>query len=253
MSGLNRRALLHKNPDLFSDHAFLHHEIAERLVTYLQENPNFSPQSILEMGAEDQQLKALLSEAFPKATYDTLNESENKSPVDLVVSNLYLQNSSNIETTVQMMKDHLNPNGKIFLSSIAYGSFENCMMPDGPEFNEYPEIKRLGDYLHTHGFIDVIMHLEKITLQYNDLQALLKDIRVAGGRLQAPLMKGLRTQNWYQAWVEHMKKQADDNGIYEITIEILYGHAQMPPLHAKPLNEQNEAFFDIKKLRTQNL
>ena len=253
MSGLNRRAFLHKNPDLFSDHAFLHHEIAERLAMYLQENPHFLPKSILEMGAEDQQLKTLLNEAFPDASYNTLTESESKSPVDLIISNLYLQNSSNIETTIQVMKDHLSPNGKIVLSTIAEGSFENCMMVDGPELNEYPGIKRLGDYLHSQGFIDVIMHLEKITLQYNDLKSLLKDIRVAGGRLQAPLMKGLRTQRWYQSWAEHMKKQADDNGIYEITLEILYAHAQMPPLHAAPVNEKNEAFFDIKKLRTRDL
>lgn len=253
MSGLNRRALLHKNPDLFGDHAFLHHEIAERLVMYLQENPNFSPKAIAEIGAEDQQLAHLLQQAFPNASYQTFTESDQTEAFDLIISNLYLQNSANIETTIQAMKDHLNPNGKIFLSTISEGSFDNCMMVDGPEFNEYPSIKRLGDYLHSQGFVDVIMHLEKITLQYNDLKSLLKDMRVAGGRLQAPLMKGLRTTNWYQAWVNHMNQQADDNGIYEITIEILYGHAQMPPLHAAPLNDKNEAFFDLKKLRTQNL
>jgi len=253
MSAFNHRALLHKNPDLFKDHAFLHHEIAERLVTYLQENPNFAPKSVLEMGKEDQQLMTVFQEAYPNTSYEELREGDDKPNVDLIISNLYLQNSANIETTIQTMKNHLNPNGKIFLSTIAEGSFENCMMVDGPEFNEYPSIKRLGDYLHSQGFVDVIMHLEKITLQYNDLKALLKDIRVAGGRIQSPLMKGLRTKNWYQSWVNHMHQQAVDNGIYEITIEILYGHAQMPPLHAAPLNEKNEAFFDLKKLRTQNL
>lgn len=252
MSSFINRALLHKNPDLYADHAFLHHEIAERLVTYLQENPNFTPKSVLEIGTEDHQLESLLKDAFPEISYDLLNEGDNKSAADLIVSNLYLQNSHNIETTIQSMKDHLNPNGKIFLSSIADGSFENCRMIDGPEINEYPGIKRLGDYLHSQGFIDVIMHLEKITLQYNDVKSLLKDVRIAGGRVQSPLMKGLRTKNWYQAWIDHMNEQAVD-GIYEITMEILYAHAQMPPLHAAPLNEKNEAFFDIKKLRTKDL
>lgn len=252
MSGLNNRALLHKNPDLYANHAFLHHEIAERLVTYLQENPNFKPKSILEIGAEDQKLESLFKSLDPNIRYEYFSENDQKAHADLVISNLYLQNAVNIETTIQAMKDHLNPNGKIFLSTIAEGSFENCMMIDGPEINEYPGIKRLGDYLHSQGFIDVIMHLEKITLQYNDVKSLLKDIRVAGGRVQSPLMKGLRTKNWYQAWVDHMNEQAVD-GIYEITIEILYAHAQMPPLHAAPLNEKNEAFFDIKKLRTKDL
>lgn len=248
MSKLNHRALLHKNPDLIGQHAFLHHEIAERLVTYLQENPSFIPKSIMEIGALGPKLLMLFQENYPAASYQYFDATKENQPVDLIVSNLFLQDSTNIETTVQTMKDHLNPNGKIFLSTIAHGSFDECMMVDGPEFNEYPEIKRLGDYLHGQGFIDVIMHLEKITLQYNDLNALLKDIRVAGGTLHSPLMKGLRTPKWFNAWQTHMNKQAVD-GIYDITLEILYAHAQMPPLRATSLNENNEAHFDIKHLR----
>lgn len=243
------RALLHKNPDCLAEHLFLHHEIAERMLSYLAENPNFKPTQILEMGRIDDVLKACCQATYPDAAFDVLDyEAQLPLRADLVISNLFLQDAPNIETAIATMKDHLNPNGKIFMSTTGLESFANCIMPDGPEFNDYPDIKRLGDYLHSQGFIDVIVHVEKITLQYNQLDAMLKDLRVAGGRVARPLMKGLRTRAWYEAWAKHMDKAKTDD-IYDIEIEILYAHAQMPPLRAASLNQDNEAHFDIKHLK----
>ena len=87
---LNRKQLQY-HPKLYGNHAFLHHEIARRMVEYLDEG--LTPATILVDGAFDHYLSDLLRQRFPTAeiweNIESITDSAQR--FDLVVSNLYLQ------------------------------------------------------------------------------------------------------------------------------------------------------------------
>lgn len=240
------RSFLYQNIDLFPNHAFLHHEIADRIHSYLSDVFIHNPeQQFLIEGDCDHYLQNRLKEAYPQLKNC---QSKRRHDADLLISNLVLQNASNIEETITAYQENLAPKGRLILTTIAHGSFESCFLPNGPMLNPLPDIRALGDYLHSLGFVDTVMHIEKITLTYETIETLLMDLRILGRPHFQPICKGLRTPNWFSKWKAHMDQQKSGE-YYEISLNILYGQASMPPMLSVGLDENKEAKFSIKNLK----
>lgn len=240
------REQLQYNPELYGKHAFLHHEIARRMVEYLE--PELAPKSILVDGAFDPYLSDLLKERFPTAVImeniDSLTDSTLR--FDLIMSNLYLQDVWEFEDRIRAYQIRLNAGGKLFFTTIGTGSFPEISYPGGPLVNEFPDIEDIGDYLHALGFKNAVLFIEKINLTYEKLDTLLKDARVIAGKPFASF-KGLRTYQWLEKWRAHAEKLKNEADLYDIGFDVIYAEGSLSDI--KNLQgENNEVYVDITNL-----
>ncbi|PWD85370.1 hypothetical protein DC080_06850 [Ignatzschineria cameli] len=245
-NAVNRQQLQY-HPELYGNHAFLHHEIARRMVEYLDES--LAPQKILVDGAFDHYLSDLLQARFPEATIWENIESLTDPTLrfDLVVSNLYLQDVWEFEERVRDYQIRLNAKGKLFFTTIGTGSFPEVSYPGGPLLNEFPDIEDIGDFLHALGFKNAVLFIEKINLTYEKLDTLLKDARVVAGRPFSSF-KGLRTYRWLEEWKRYAaeKLKAEDQ-LFHIGFDVIYAEGTLSDI--KNLQgEDNAVYVDISQL-----
>lgn len=246
-----RRDQLQYHPELYPEHAFLHHEIARRMVEYLE--PELTPNSILVDGAFDGYLTTLLKERFPKAVAMENIESLTDPALrfDLIISNLYLQDVWEFEARVRDYQVRLNAGGKLFFTTIGTGSFPEISYPGGPLVNEFPDIEDIGDYLHALGFKNAVLFIEKINLTYEKLDTLLKDARIVAGKPFSSF-KGLRTYAWLEAWRKHAEKLKNEESLYDIGFDVIYAEGSLSDV--KNLQgANNEVFVDITNLSAKKV
>lgn len=245
---LSRRNLQY-HPELYAEHAFLHHEIARRMVEYLEED--LMPATILVDGAFDHYLSELLQARFPNAQVEENIESitDSAKRFDLIISNLYLQDVWEFEERIRDYQIRLNAKGKLFFTTIGTGSFPEISYPGGPLMNEFPDIEDIGDYLHALGFKNAVLFIEKINLTYEKLDTLLKDARIVAGK-PFTSFKGLRTYQWLENWRSYAEKLKNEDALYDIGFDVIYAEGSLSDI--KNLQGQNnEVFVDITNLSTK--
>ena len=245
---LNRKTLQY-HPELYPEHAFLHHEIARRMVDYLDET--LTPKHILVDGAFDHYLSELLQARFPEAIIAENIESltDATARFDLIISNLYLQDVWEFEERVRDYQVRLNAQGKLFFTTIGTGSFPEVSYPGGPIMNEYPDIEDIGDYLHALGFKNSVLFIEKINLTYEKLDTLLKDARIVAGKPFSSF-KGLRTYQWLEEWRAYAEKLKNSDNLYDIGFDVIYAEGSLSEIkNLQGMN--NEVFVDITNLSTK--
>lgn len=244
----SRNSLLH-NRERYAEHGFLHHEIARRMVDYL--NEEHQPQRILNDGAFDNYFTELLQQRFPGAEIVENIESVEHDPAarfDLIVSNLLLQDVWEFEERVRDYQIRLNANGRLFFTTIGVESFENMTFEDGIAMNEFPDIEDIGNYMHALGFKDSVLFIEKIDLTYEKLDTLLNDARVVAGRPFEPF-KGLRTKAWLDRWKAHAEV-LHDGEFYRVPFDVIYAEGSLSDIK-NLTGEGNEIFVDITNLGTK--
>lgn len=242
----------------YAEHAVLQHEIADRLISYL-DDPTFDPTKIVNLFPRDGYLTRALHTQFPRAHILELNPTkgiyaqlcdEPDHQADLLLSNLCIQDEYEIGKVIDLCWQTLKPNAHLMLSIIGFDSLLNLIENENSlQFNVFPEIKTFGNALHAAGFIETVMHIEKITLTYTSLDTLLKDIRITGVR-PFTNFKGLRTSGWLKKWQSYMRDtQFDPNTqLYHVDLEIIYGQAKMPAMIGKKAI-QGEAYFSLSDLQ----
>ena len=244
----------------YEKHAVLQSEIAHRMVDYLDE-PSLNFETILDFGARNLELSHLLQQRFPKSVlhaYDPLWQyltddqaviylPDGKLPkCDFLISNCVFQDEVDWRKTAEKFYASLNPNGSLFFTSLGLGSFE-VLIDAGLPFNPLPEIRELGDLLQAVGFIKNVLHVEKITLTYENLETLFADIRITGA-LPLRYSQGLFTPRWKQKVIDYLYAHCWQNNLYHIDVEVIYAHAQMPEL-ASVKSEGNVAYFSLDHLK----
>ena len=99
---------------------------------------------------------------------------------------------------------------------------------DSPHVHGFIDMHDLGDMLVHAGFADPVMDMERITLTYDDVLGVLRDLKGLGAHNAASArMRGLtgksrfaRFRKTYEAMVQ--------NGRIPATFEVVYGHAWAP-------------------------
>ncbi len=196
------RELLHKNrkrvSENFSDHNFLHHEVANRIAENVEFlNREFS--SILEIGAMDKYLQNLLS-SFSKSSENLTQfhfceneESLPKTPesFDLILSNLNFHLINEIPQFLIQIKNLLKPNGVFIagffgeenLSELAHVLYETENEIYGgisPRMPPTIDVKTAANLLAKTGFQNPISDFAKIEVEYSNPLNLLKDLKMMG-------------------------------------------------------------------------
>jgi malonyl-CoA O-methyltransferase len=104
-----------------------------------------------------------------------------------------------------------------------------ALAPAGaPAIHPFADMHDVGDLLVRCGFADPVMDMERLTLTYRDLAALLAELHAAGGRTALTgRSQGLRGRAW-RAHLEERYAAFQVEGRVPATFEIVYGHAWKP-------------------------
>ena len=127
----------------------------------------------------------------------------------------------------------LAPGGLLMFSS--YGPDTLCELREAwrsvegergaARVHEFIDMHDLGDMLGAAGFAAPVMDMERITLIYEGMDALAKDLRASGqGGARADRPRGLVTRRRWSAVSEAYERRRA-GGRLPATIEVVYGHA----------------------------
>jgi len=173
---------------------------------------------------------------------------------DLVFSNLALH-WWDLERTVAELRRVLRPGGLLLFSTL------------GPD--TLMELRRswaaADDYIHVHAFVDMhdvgdalvraaladpVVDMERITLTYRDVNALMADLKTLGaGNVAAGRPPGLTGKGRFQAMRAAYEQYRTEVGLLPATFEVVYGHAWAPD---KPLSQgrrDGSAVFSLCQLK----
>lgn len=174
--------------------SFLTQEIAERLserLDYMSIRP--SRMSIL---GPKEDLQPLLAQRYREAKFADRS-------VDLILSNLQLQEEADLPACFQSCLAMMNTNGLFHFSMLGPDTLRELGFQQ-----TYPDMHHVGDALLQAGFQNPVMDMEYLTLRYVDREKLRDDLQLFG----------------YTPLVDLIELHSS----YDITIEVIYGHAWKP-------------------------
>ncbi len=157
------------------------------------------------------------------------------SSMDLVWSNLALQWCNDLPATFVELNRVTRSDGLVMFSSFGPDTLKELRTAfDGVDgynhVNRFADMHDIGDMLVAAGFADPVMEMEKITLTYDDVKAVMQDLRSIGAHNatagRAPGMMG--KAKWTRIVQNYETLRRD--GKLPATFEIIYGHAWKVPV-----------------------
>jgi len=153
--------------------------------------------------------------------------------VEMVWSNLALQWCNDLPATFVELQRVLKVEGLLMFSSFGVDTLQELRTAfhgvDGHNhINRFADMHDIGDMLVAAGFADPVMEMEKITLTYDDVRAVMQDLKSIGAHnATAGRASGLMGKAAWQRVTENYEKLRRD-GKLPATFEIIYGHAWKP-------------------------
>ncbi len=153
--------------------------------------------------------------------------------VELVWSNLALQWCNDLPATFVELQRVLKPEGLLMFSTFGPDTLKELRMAfSGVDthnhVNRFTDMHDIGDMLLAAGFAEPVMDMEYITLTYQDVRALMNELRAIGahnatsGRASGMMGKAA----WHQVLENYERLRRE--GKLPATYEIVYGHAWKP-------------------------
>ena len=153
--------------------------------------------------------------------------------VGLIWSNLALQWCNDLDRTFAEMHRILRADGLLMFSTFGPDTLKELRQAfakiDGySHVNRFVDMHDIGDLLVNNRFSTPVMDMEYITLTYDDVISVMRDLKAIGAHnvLQGR-QQGLMGKNkWQQVIGEYEKLRRD--GKLPATFEVVYGHAWKP-------------------------
>ena len=99
---------------------------------------------------------------------------------------------------------------------------------DHNHLNRFADMHDIGDMLVHSGFADPVMDMEMLTLTYDDVRDVLRDLKSIGAHnATAGRGQGLMGKKTWARFVENYERMRS-NGKLPATFEVIYGHAWKP-------------------------
>ncbi len=155
------------------------------------------------------------------------------SSVEMLWSNLALQWCNDLPATFIELNRILKVEGLLMFSSFGVDTLNELRTAfrdvDGyNHLNRFADMHDIGDMLVAAGFADPVMEMEKITLTYSDVRAVMQDLKSIGAHnATAGRAPGMMGKAAWQRVTENYEKLRRD-GKLPATFEIIYGHAWKP-------------------------
>lgn len=90
---------------------------------------------------------------------------------------------------------------------------------------DFTDLHDYGDMLVASGFATPVMDVERLTLTYADAASLWRDVRALGGNPAAARSRGLFGRTARRRLDQALDASRDATGRYQLSFEIIYGHA----------------------------
>jgi len=153
--------------------------------------------------------------------------------VDLIYSNAAIQWSNDLGQAFREFLRVLKPGGLLMFSTFGPDTLKELRLAwstaDGfSHVSRFPDMHDVGDALLRARFADPVMDVDRMTLTYQDVDGLMRDLKVLGahnvtqGRLRGLTGKG-RMQAMRAAY-ESFRSE----GLLPASYEVVYGHAWAP-------------------------
>lgn len=233
---------------------FIYREIAARMLNRLN-YIKINPKQILDIGSGLNIDAELLHQKFSKASITKLdiaieilkhNQKKNRffkklfyrnqeyvcanainlpianQSIDLIWSNLILPYVNDLELFFKEIHRVLTINGSLLISGLSVDSLRQLRKLGLSTYN-FPDMHIIGDMLIRLGFTNPVTDVEYITLEYDNIDQLLSDIRLIGcGASNANHSQLTKTE--YLS-LNNKFAQITQNGIIPLTLEVFYAHA----------------------------
>ena len=159
--------------------------------------------------------------------------------VGLVWSNLALQWVNDLPRAFGEMHRVLAPGGLVMFSTFGPDTLSELRSAyagtDGrTHVNRFVDMHDIGDMLVAAGYADPVMDMEKITLTYSDVRALMRDLKVIGAHNATRGRPGGLSGKSLLAAVERNYEALRREGRLPATFEVVYGHAWKPEARVSP-------------------
>ncbi len=255
------RQAFEKAADSYDAAAVLQQEVAKRLVERM-DYMTMQPGRILDAGCGTGFITRSLAQRYPSAkiyaldlAFNMLQQAKSKrsfkqrwsrqvnyinaevenlpfadASMDLVISGLTLQWCQDLDKVFSEFRRVLAPGGLLLFSSFGPDSLNElrqswAMVDDLPHVNTFVDMHDVGDALVQTRFADPVMDMEMLTVTYEDVKTIMRDLKQIGahnvlqGRAASITGKN-KLQKMMNAY-EHFRQ----DGLLPVSYEIVYGHA----------------------------
>ena len=150
--------------------------------------------------------------------------------VQLVWANMVLHGVTDPPALMQRWQRMLSPGGFVMFSCLGPDTVRELTLVyarlqwPAPTI-AFVDMHDLGDMLVHAGFADPVMDQERLTVHWDSVSSLLRDLRLLGGNVSPDRYAGLRTPRWQAALHRALDPLRDRSGRYALTFEVVYGHA----------------------------
>ena len=120
---------------------------------------------------------------------------------------------------------------------------------DYSHVNTFPDLHAVGDELLNTGFAEPVMDMERITVRYQTVKSLAKDLKAQGVQHNAKTARqGLMSPKTWQRFVEKYEQFRDQDNLLPLSYEVVYGQAwgQLPK---QLMSSEGEVMVPISQLR----
>ncbi len=255
------RLAFEKAAPTYDQVAVLQREIGQRLLERL-ESIRYTPKQILDVGAGTGYCTLKLHRYFPKAKLVALDMAHNMlklarqrmpywsrlrrrcgfivgdaeslpladASVDMIFSNLTVQWCNDLPRVFAEFKRVLAPGGMLLFTTFGPDTLrelrESWRLVDGySHVNGFFDMHDIGDALLHAQFAEPVMDVERLTVTYQDLMTLMRDLKHLGAHnVTQHRNRGLtgrrRLHQLQQAYEVYRQ-----DGVLPVSYEVVYGHA----------------------------
>jgi len=152
------------------------------------------------------------------------------SSVEMIWSNLAVQWCNDLPATFTELHRVLKVDGLLMFSTFGPDTLKELRIAfngvdEHNHLNRFADMHDIGDMLMHSGFAEPVMEMENITLTYNDVRAVLQDLKTIGAHnATAGRSRGLMGKQAWARLVENYERLRKD-GKLPATFEVVYGHA----------------------------
>jgi malonyl-CoA O-methyltransferase len=245
----------------YSTHAVIQNEIAQRFLERF-DFIKMKPEKILDIGCGTGALTKLIMKKFSGASITALDLSKpmlqelqsslgfwqrlrkkvhfvqadaeslpfDQNVFDLIVSNLTLQWCNSLDQVFAQVEKSLQRQGLFMFTTFGPDTMKEVRqawhaVDTQNHVNLFYDMHDIGDALMRAGFSDPVMDVEHITMTYDSMDVLLRDIKKIGAtNATSGAPRGLMSRGRLDQFKREYEKLRTNN-VLPVTYEVIYGHA----------------------------
>jgi malonyl-CoA O-methyltransferase len=244
----------------YDEAAVLQREVGVRMLERL-EYMRVDPKMILDIGAGTGTQTELLKKRFRKANVFALDIAQPMlrhakkrsgflkpfyclcadmqqlpladNSIDMLFSNLALQWATDLDASFAEFRRVLKPGGVLLYTTLGPDTLQELRASwesvDGfSHVNHFLDMHDIGDAMLRAGLAEPVMDVERITMTYQDVLSLMRDLKILGAHnVTQNRPRGMTGRQRFNAVVEAYEQFRHDN-VLPATWEVVYGHAWAP-------------------------